>query len=804
MLIAHYPLNGDATDYFGNGGTSTNVTWVDGKIGQAGSFNGTSSSIDTGYKISDFIGDISICGWIKCNDLSERNPLVGADTSGVKPQVSIDGVENSVNATFNNDTNKYYVSSSAYSYVLSKPANSYTHVCATYRDEVPKLYVDGNEYTIALIGTGGSPDQNTPITIGKGFRAGTTQYAKAVIDDVRIYNHALSEKEVSNISNARNLNLVVSSDGTAVNTDAPNIITTMGTVTISADTVVGEKSFYFDGASKLIIDDGFQFDNVLGTTSNKASFFCWCKPTVLGTSEASHSVRNLLVAKASGGDNDNLEFGLSSSGGVDLYIDSDAASETNQDIGSGVTLNEWNFVGFTYNAGSVTVYINGSTFSSTFSGNFFDEAVGSELTLGQSRVTTGSFTGYMVGIQLFANELSIEYLDSVYKTGLSIDNIGNMHSKHFKEGFPYLSPANSATNNWPVLTEGGFNDTSGESDPCSGALTFEDAVAHAEAQGGRLPTKEEMENDATAGGGCGYDADLCWTCTKGVDDSEHWVVIGRSTQSGTPEIRNNSSTAFVRFVADDDLNRPNPVYISDSVIQNELSINANKIEYSTTKHNQFSEVGISRGLVSWLPLIGDTKDRVTNDVATNNGATPVGDGYQFDGVDDYITLPNLALSDSTLMGWVNSKQASSSTGSSAGTIIGYYGGGSNKYLLISIDGSEFRWTIDDGTNSFAEVATSNFNINQWYHIAITYNSDGTTVAYLDSIVVGSLTSSTNVIFDSLPYNIAKNGSVYFNGVVSNHRIYNRALTPEEIAQEYNSGKASLNKNSAFAKEFIEV
>jgi len=48
MLIAHYPLNGDARDYFGNDGTSTNVTWVDGKIGQAAEFNGNDGSILTG------------------------------------------------------------------------------------------------------------------------------------------------------------------------------------------------------------------------------------------------------------------------------------------------------------------------------------------------------------------------------------------------------------------------------------------------------------------------------------------------------------------------------------------------------------------------------------------------------------------------------------------------------------------------------------------------------------------------------------------------------------------------------------
>ena len=49
-LVAYYPLNGDANDYSGNelNGTPTNVSWVDGKVGQAGEFTGSNSWIDLG------------------------------------------------------------------------------------------------------------------------------------------------------------------------------------------------------------------------------------------------------------------------------------------------------------------------------------------------------------------------------------------------------------------------------------------------------------------------------------------------------------------------------------------------------------------------------------------------------------------------------------------------------------------------------------------------------------------------------------------------------------------------------------
>ena len=766
-LIAHYPLNGDARDYFGNNGVETNVTYTDGKIGQAAEFNGNSKIVlgDLGNPGS---GSISL--WYKKDNTTVQYLLDGRGTGNWWFLTHYQG----------NDIS--FLNKVIYNGI---PSNVWTQVVITANEIETKMYING-----LLVDTGsGLLIDFRSVVIGTRYT--NSSYLNGQIDDVRIYDHVLSEKEVSNISKPTNalwkMTHASLSDSTA---NLPDLIP-VNSPALGEDALFGEV-WDFDTT----LDQGFGTGSNFPNITNDAAFSlsAWINLRSVSVDDIVPEAFAIVGHAGSTG------FGMQVL--VDK-INFGARSTSNFSGNISIVLGEWTHVACTREVGGLCrIYING-VLDVTSNNNLDVGSPSEEVEVGSATARLSFFDGQIAYVGIYSDTLTSEQIKEDYKTGLSIDNIGNMHGKYFKEGFAYISPANSATNNWPALDDAGFNNTTSETDPCSGALTFDSAVAHAESQGGRLPTKEEMENDATKGGGCGYDNYLCWTCTKGADDSEHWVGYGESA-NGYSEIRKNTDTAYTRFVADDDLNRLDPVYISDSVVQNELSINASEIKYSTTKHNEFSEVGVSRGLVSWLPLIGDTKDRVTNEVATNNGATPVGDGYEFDGVDDYITLPNLALSDSTLMGWVNSKQASSSTGSSAGTIIGYYGGGSNKYLLISIDGSEFRWTIDDGTNSFAEVATSNFNINQWYHIAITYNSDGTTVAYLDSIVVGSLTSSTNVIFDSLPYNIAKNGSVYFNGVVSNHRIYNRALTPEEIAQEYNSGKASLNKNSAFAKEFIEV
>ena len=129
--------------------------------------------------------------------------------------------------------------------------------------------------------------------------------------------------------------------------------------------------------------------------------------------------------------------------------------------------------------------------------------------------------------------------------------------------FRYTSRLSSSSANYPSSNDAtGYNNTSGESEPCSGLLTFEQALQHAYDNGGRLPTKDEVINGAVQVTGCGYDQELIWTCDKGSNSNEHWVTGGDHVDgdyAGVSEIRQNTDTAYVRFVADDDLNRADAI-----------------------------------------------------------------------------------------------------------------------------------------------------------------------------------------------------------------------------------------------------
>ena len=99
--------------------------------------------------------------------------------------------------------------------------------------------------------------------------------------------------------------------------------------------------------------------------------------------------------------------------------------------------------------------------------------------------------------------------------------------------------------------------------------------------------------------------------------------------------------------------------------------------------------------------------------------------------------------------------------------------------------------IDDGVNSFAQVLTTTYSINTWYHVALTYNaSNGVARAYVNGNDLGGITFTSGITFDSIPFNIAKTeASVYFNGSVPLARAYNKALTAEEVSQNFNAQRS---------------
>ena len=187
--------------------------------------------------------------------------------------------------------------------------------------------------------------------------------------------------------------------------------------------------------------------------------------------------------------------------------------------------------------------------------------------------------------------------------------------------------------------------------------------------------------------------------------------------------------------------------------------------------------------------------RVGNNGLLINGPTFSRDGggsVVFDGNDDYTLLPGSIL---------NSTYTIDSCIYLRGnrfTILNNFNDDSNtKNNQIGTDGSRnlyFQLSLNNNTY-FYTTTTLTLNINQWYIVSFTRN--GTTAkiyvngAEIPITVVGS--SALDLQTYTSNYTIGVNRSLnYTNGFISSLRIYNRALTPSEVLQNFNSTKSRFN------------
>ena len=216
------------------------------------------------------------------------------------------------------------------------------------------------------------------------------------------------------------------------------------------------------------------------------------------------------------------------------------------------------------------------------------------------------------------------------------------------------------------------------------------------------------------------------------------------------------------------------------------------------------------GLVAHYPFNGNANDESANsNNGVVNGATLTTDrfgnansAYNFDGVDDYIEVPHSsALSlDSNTMSisfWTNvaiwpianemedylfSKQ--SGVGNSQSGFHVYVHGGNN------VLPKSFTYRYRNGTSSnwgAASYSDSAYAVNKWYHVVSSID-DSTGRLYVDGNLVKSDistvlgTNSSSLIMGNL-----SNYQGYFNGTIDDVRIYDKAITKEEVSSLYNEG-----------------
>ena len=195
---------------------------------------------------------------------------------------------------------------------------------------------------------------------------------------------------------------------------------------------------------------------------------------------------------------------------------------------------------------------------------------------------------------------------------------------------------------------------------------------------------------------------------------------------------------------------------------------------------------ITNGLVAYYPFNGNANDASGNgNNGIVNGATLTEDrygisnqAYNFDGTSSYIGFANppITQTDSwSIVAWIN-PASFDQTGIAVG--MGYDDGFVGNGYSLGVKMNQL-YPVFDGIEDINPGFTFP-SVNQWYQIVMLRNS-GTTFFYVNG--VPTIYNLTDTPQTPTAFQIGSStGYRFFNGAIDDVRIYNRALSSNEVAQ----------------------
>ena len=194
--IATYMLDNNATDVSENyNGAETNITYNTGQYGGAAVFNGSSSNISISGSIINSLTSITYSVWVyyrgNVGGQSYGHIVGGGGTSIATGNAIALAVQNS-----NDYLYSYSPTATSFS-TTALPRNTWTHLALTNDGSTTTIYMNGNSVHTASQSLSTSSSGNA-FRIGEYFYNGTHHFYGS-IDQVRIYDTALSSNDVTNI-----------------------------------------------------------------------------------------------------------------------------------------------------------------------------------------------------------------------------------------------------------------------------------------------------------------------------------------------------------------------------------------------------------------------------------------------------------------------------------------------------------------------------------------------------------------------------------------------------------------------------
>ncbi len=185
---------------------------------------------------------------------------------------------------------------------------------------------------------------------------------------------------------------------------------------------------------------------------------------------------------------------------------------------------------------------------------------------------------------------------------------------------------------------------------------------------------------------------------------------------------------------------------------------------------------------------------------TNNSVNgPVQSALDFSGVDEFISLPDIDQSvdnQFTLAAWINPDHNTGDYQGIAGThtVSGFMTFVRNGSLVFALDTDEGRKLLSHG-----RIVS-----NQWQHIAVSY--DGSTMTwFIDGDEVGSEAHTGQVLDRNVGYiGWSGWGKEYFEGGIDDVRLFNNALTEQQVSSLFEEGNVNTTPVSLALKAKLSL
>ncbi|TXH00473.1 MAG: LamG domain-containing protein [Candidatus Moraniibacteriota bacterium] len=863
-----------------HGSLTNGPTLTDGMLAQAVDLDGSNDYVTMNDQPNlDFgdAADLSISGWFYRDTFTTDDAIV-AKINGLLPGetgyvVYIDDATDQLIFRVGDGIDSYTVSSTP-TYTTAQ----WVHFAVVWDQDSAantKLYANGQAIASTSSGTIGNVND---LTNALGFRLGNTfagsDYFDGKLDDMRVYNRALTATEIQTLYEFRNADQINSSssqpqgtgrldsglagywqldDGSGTSATDSSTNGNTGTLNNGPTWTTGQigGAVDFDGS-----DDNISTSK---TMANLGTVSAWVNTTATINSSASYYA---LYATASG---NSFFLSFNGFGGENRWDFSYRGNfgTTVRIVGPTYTSNTqqgWHHLTATWDVNSgATLYIDGQRASSTST----TTSSFNSMSFGMSTNSLARWVGKLDEVRMYSRVLSADEVANLYRltspTGVdtSLKGYWSFNGKDISGTTAYDRSGagnNGTLTNGPTATQGkvgqGLNFDGTDDYVAMGDINAIDGItnltmvgwfkrastnAHltiGKSESSTYRTNINFYNDGNVYLNIGDNGISYGYFASNDTEWHHLVMVFDGSQSGNANRLRvyfdgvavtltfsgtiPAATGNTSDICTVDRNTANSSYsngkidevrlynrvLSATEIQSLYTIGQSD-ETNTGKSQPQGTGNLDSSLAGYWKL-DDGSGTSATDSSTNgntgtltNGPTwttgQIGGAVDFDGSNDYVTVADNTTLDITqtitLSTWAKFDDFSSphlfapakyvTTGNQRSYRLYTDSGTTQLNFSLSSDGTS-------GNTTTLSYSTSNLSTGIWTHIVGTY--DGSTMRlYVNGTQVNSTTRSGNIYASTAPLIIGadENGSTYFhNGQIDEVRLYNRALSVDEVASLY--------------------